>query len=143
MPPQPVAAVTMIVVFTTRTPDGNTTPDEAVLGTTLRVASDTTVFDSVPQHLTQQVVPRALTLEVVAVETTWVEIVIDSKTRRSETLNPGEIRLLDADRDFTVTLGNAGGVELRLNGRRLPALGPRGAVVRDAVITQESLEEIP
>lgn len=137
------AAVTMVVVFSTGTPDGQTMPAEPALGTTIPMTSDTTAYDSVPRHVTQPIIPAALTLEIVAVDTTWVEIITDSKIRRAETLDPGEIRLLDADHDFAVTLGNAGGVELRLNGRRLPALGPRGAVVRDAIITREILDKIP
>ena len=137
------AIVTVILVLSSGALDGKTVSDELTSGTTIPLVSDTVAFDSVSQHLTQPVIPAQLTLEVVAVETTWVEIITDGKTRRSETLNPGEIRLLDADHGFTVTLGNGAGVELRLNGRRLPALGPRGAVVREAIITQESLEEMP
>ncbi|PYO52219.1 MAG: DUF4115 domain-containing protein, partial [Candidatus Rokuibacteriota bacterium] len=35
---------------------------------------------------------------------------------------------------FVLTLGNAGGVSLELNGRTLPPLGPSGAVISRIVL---------
>jgi cytoskeletal protein RodZ len=137
-------AVTVVVLLSSRASDDMPMSDGLGLGTTIPLTHDTTAHDSVVQaRVSQTTPPAALTLEIVAVETTWVEIITDSTKRRSETLNPGEIRLVDADHDFTVTLGNARGVELRLNGKELPAFGPRGAVIRDAVITREILDTIP
>jgi len=39
-----------------------------------------------------------------------------------------------SDRPFVVTIGNAGGVALELNGRALPPLGARGVVVPRLVL---------
>lgn len=76
-------------------------------------------------------------LQIVAVESTWVEASSDGQIRIHELLMPGEVRIIDAAREYYVTLGNAGGVELSLNGARLPPPGPRGMVVRNMRIHAE------
>ena len=41
-------------------------------------------------------------------------------------------------RPFTLTVGNAGGVKLELNGRAVPSLGPRGVVIPRLVLPAEA-----
>jgi cytoskeleton protein RodZ len=72
------------------------------------------------------------------VETTWVRIVPDGAPPSEETLAPGTVREWRSAGRFRVTLGNAGGVELVLDGQALPRLGERGAVVRNASIPAEA-----
>jgi hypothetical protein len=64
------------------------------------------------------------------VEPTWIRVQIDEARPTEELLSPGTTRQWTADRRFLLTVGNAGGVELELNGKVLPSLGARGAVVR-------------
>ncbi len=102
---------------------------------------DSTPF---PPRTVSTLVPVAtprLTLQIIASDTTWVEVSADGKARQSETLNPGHIRLIDAENEFLLTLGNAGGVELKLNGRIVQPLGKRGEVVRGVVINENSIVE--
>lgn len=42
---------------------------------------------------------------------------------------------------FVITMGNAGGATFQLNGKDIGALGKRGAVVRNAVISETSLKK--
>ena len=72
-----------------------------------------------------------------AVDTTWVRVKPAGAPPTEETLSPGTVREWRSAGGFRVTLGNAGGVELELDGRALPALGERGQVVRDAAIPDE------
>jgi hypothetical protein len=51
-----------------------------------------------------------------------------------ETIPPGEIREWVSNRPFVLTIGNAGGIALELNGRPVPSLGPRGAVITRLVL---------
>jgi hypothetical protein len=69
-----------------------------------------------------------------ATEATWVRVRTEDGATTEETIPAGSIREWASDRPFTVTLGNAGGVTLELNGQRLPRLGPSGAVVRGLVL---------
>jgi hypothetical protein len=58
----------------------------------------------------------------------------DEGQERRVLLEKGQIVRFVADKGFLVTVGNAGGVELSLNGKPLPSLGKSGQVVRDLVI---------
>ena len=73
-------------------------------------------------------------LQIVAVDSTWVEVSVDGQMRLHELLMPGEVRIIDASAEYRLTLGNAGGVELTLNGERLPSPGPLGMVIRNMII---------
>ena len=69
-----------------------------------------------------------------AIETTWVRVQPDGGEPTEETLAPGMVREWHSAGSFRVTLGNAGGVELELDGQAVPALGQRGRVVRDVIV---------
>jgi hypothetical protein len=64
-----------------------------------------------------------------AVEPTWIRVQPDDGRATEETLPPGASREWSAERRFLVTIGNAGGIEITLNGTALPPLGPKGAVI--------------
>lgn len=75
-----------------------------------------------------------LTLDVEALELTWVVVQSDGASPHEALLRPGErVRWTASDR-FTLTLGNAGGVRVELNGQPQGPFGPRGKVVRDIVL---------
>ena len=49
-------------------------------------------------------------------------------------MTAGESRTFEARKTFRLTLGNAGGVRVSVDGRPLAPLGRSGQVVRDVVI---------
>jgi cytoskeletal protein RodZ len=63
-----------------------------------------------------------------ASEASWVSISVDGKVRFSGVLQPNERREVNADEKVKVIAGNAGGVDISLNGKNIEALGPRGQV---------------
>jgi hypothetical protein len=67
-------------------------------------------------------------------ETTWIRVRTEDGRTSEETVPAGEVREWVSDRPFVLTVGNAGGVSLELNGRVLPPLGARGAVIQRLVI---------
>jgi cytoskeletal protein RodZ len=69
-------------------------------------------------------------LVIRAVEPTWVRVQTDEGRVAEELLPAGASREWAAERRFLLTIGNAGGVELTLNGRALPSLGPKGTVIQ-------------
>jgi cytoskeleton protein RodZ len=81
--------------------------------------------------------PADRVLVMRATDTTWVRVQPDGGPVTEETLSPGAVREWRSAGRFRVTLGNAGGVELELDGRALPALGSTGQVVKDATIPRE------
>ena len=56
---------------------------------------------------------------------------VDGKETWDVLLKPQEKLEWQAEGEFLLTVGNAGGVQVRFDGKDLGALGPRGKVVRD------------
>lgn len=75
-------------------------------------------------------------LLIKAVEPTWIRVQPDEGRATEELLPAGASREWSAERRFLVTIGNAGGVELALNGKVLPPLGPRGTVIQRLELPQ-------
>lgn len=72
-----------------------------------------------------------LVLEIRTLELTWLVVRSDENEPREALLHPGEIVKWQANERFLLTLGNAGGVEVRLNGVLQGPFGETGVVVRD------------
>lgn len=84
------------------------------------------------------VVAEGQRLVVRAVEPTWVRVQTDHGTAVEEILPAGAVRELKSQTRFVLTVGNAAGLELTLNGQRLPPLGGRGAVIRELVLPPDA-----
>lgn len=68
------------------------------------------------------------------IEPTWIRVRTVEGRFTEETIPAGEVREWVSSAPFVLTVGNAGGVTLELNGRPLPPLGERGAVIPRLVI---------
>jgi transcriptional regulator with XRE-family HTH domain len=80
--------------------------------------------------------PTSQRLLVKAIEPTWIRIQTDDLRAVDELLPPGAIREWTAEKRFLLTVGNAGGIEIELNGRPMPRLGERGTVIRQLELPQ-------
>ena len=67
-------------------------------------------------------------LTIAATETSWVQVTIDGFQQKEALLQPGERVTWTAEREFRLTVGNAGGVSVELNGTPIDSLGPSGRV---------------
>jgi cytoskeleton protein RodZ len=67
-------------------------------------------------------------------EPTWIRVRTEDGRSSEETVPAGQTREWISNRPFVLTLGNAGGVTLELNGRTLPPLGASGAVISRIVL---------
>lgn len=75
-------------------------------------------------------------LVVRAIEPTWIKVQMDGVGSVQELLPTGATRQWSARERFVLTVGNAGGLQLELDGQALPPLGARGAVIRELVLPQ-------
>ncbi|HPC74775.1 MAG TPA: DUF4115 domain-containing protein [Syntrophales bacterium] len=73
---------------------------------------------------------KKYTLRVEAKELTWLRVKEDRQAARQYLLQPGERLSRQAAERFEIDIGNAGGVELFLQGKSLGAPGKRGEVLR-------------
>jgi hypothetical protein len=87
--------------------------------------------------------PDRLELEVKVIEDTWVIMQVDGQPALNQVLRAGETRKLEAENELRFeVVGNAGGLELALNGHAVPAMGPRGKVVRGFSLDWEALKRL-
>jgi len=69
-------------------------------------------------------------LEVFATDTTWLLVTIDGTQKKETLLKPGESEKWQADQNFSLKIGNAGGIKLVFDGKNLGPLGKKGQVIR-------------
>jgi len=67
-------------------------------------------------------------------ETTWMRVRTEDGRTSEETIPANEVREWVSNGPFVLTIGNAGGVSLELNGRSIPRLGSSGAVITRMVL---------
>jgi hypothetical protein len=68
-------------------------------------------------------------LDIKAIEDTWLKVIIDDQKPEEIMLKPGDTRQIEARNQFNLLIGNAGGVELQLNGSPVEVSGKSGQVV--------------
>jgi transcriptional regulator with XRE-family HTH domain len=84
----------------------------------------------------------AQVLTIAASEPSWVQVMIDGGQPKEAILQPGERITWAAEREFRLTVGNAGGVSVALNGEPVGPLGPSGRV-RTLVLPRPSTTVSP
>ena len=72
---------------------------------------------------------KKLRLTITAVEDLWIKVIIDNEAPNEYNLISGEQLELEASVGYNLLIGNAGGCELKLNGKPVPISGKIGEVV--------------
>ncbi len=85
---------------------------------------------------------EGLMLELTANKECWVAVQADGVRVIDRVLAQGETQRFHAHREIVLSVGNAGGVAFRINGRNGVALGKDGEVRRNIVITHQSLPSL-
>jgi len=70
-----------------------------------------------------------VTVELVITDESWVQVLVDGVKAFEGTLQPGERRHWTGERQVAVRAGNAGGVEIIVNGQSMGLMGEPGQVV--------------
>lgn len=89
--------------------------------------------------ITKPTQPDSLRLEMVTLDSVWMTIIIDASPVREYLFPPNRKGSWIAQERFALTMGNAGGATFKLNGIELGALGRRGAVVRNVILSQANI----
>jgi hypothetical protein len=84
----------------------------------------------------------AVRVEVVAQEAAWISARADGQYSFSGVLEPNQTRTVEANQNVLLKVGNAGGVEVRLNGKSIGSLGAKGAV-RSIQFTSGGFQIVP
>ena len=77
-----------------------------------------------------------------ATEESWVEVKAkDDSPVLSQVLNPGDTYMAPNTPDLKLTTGNAGGLEIRVDGKEIRSLGGTGTILREILLAADSLLE--
>jgi cytoskeletal protein RodZ len=82
-------------------------------------------------------------LVILARENCWVDLKADGKVLFRRVLEKGRSESWQAKDKIELSLSNAGGVELQVNGQRFTNLGRKGQALRNIVITEKEGLRIP
>jgi cytoskeletal protein RodZ len=105
-------------------------------------ASTSTTAPAPVPALASSVAGEPLRLTIQFTGDSWIKLDADGHQLLNDELKKGDRREYEAREAFVFhTIGNAGGVELALNGVRLPAFGGAGEVVHQRVLNRESLQQ--
>jgi cytoskeletal protein RodZ len=80
-----------------------------------------------------------LILTMTAEQSCWVEVRADGETVINRVLAEGESETLEAQGEIVLSVGNAGGLAIRVNDQPALPLGASGEVRKNIVITRQSL----
>ncbi|HVY91401.1 MAG TPA: DUF4115 domain-containing protein, partial [Bryobacteraceae bacterium] len=69
---------------------------------------------------------RPVQVVLTARDVVWVQVSADGRTAFVGTLHPNDKRMIEADDQVKVLMGNAGGLDISLNGKTLDPLGTKG-----------------
>ncbi len=84
---------------------------------------------SSPIEKHSEYISEKLLLKIMALEVTWIKVIIDEKDPKEYVMHPGDHLEFEASSDFNLRIGNAGGIKLTLNDESLGVLGKSGQVV--------------
>jgi cytoskeletal protein RodZ len=84
---------------------------------------------------------KGISLDIKAVERTWVAVQIDSQPVREATFEAGESFTYRGAKRIEFVLGNAGGLDMTFNKKRLERIGRSGEVAT-LVFTPQGVEKI-
>jgi transcriptional regulator with XRE-family HTH domain len=85
---------------------------------------------------------EALVLTMTARQDCWVEVRADGETVVNRVLAQGESQTLEARGEIVLSVGNAGGLSIRVNDRPARPLGRSGEVRKNIVITRQNLPSL-
>ena len=89
------------------------------------------------------VAPEGLRLRIDARGPVWLSITADGQKQWQGTLHPNQSRQVQAAESVRLTVGDAGAVELNLNGKPLPSLGRAGEVKTVTITAKGTPEPAP
>jgi cytoskeletal protein RodZ len=96
----------------------------------------------IPQSRSTEIAPQVgstLKLGIRAKEDCWIQLRADGRVVFQSILRKGRVETWQAKNKIELSLGNAGVVDLEINGKLISSLGRKGQVLKNIVITKEGI----
>ena len=126
--PTAVEAEPTATVAPTDTPAPTATPDRSAQSPT-STAAPTRTPTATRTPRPSPTAAEGVTLSIRVIERAWLQVTVDGQELPGELLEVGAERTWEADQTIFFICGNAGGVEVTVNGEELGTLGGRAEVV--------------
>jgi len=84
-------------------------------------------------------VVKIISLDIRAKENCFIQVKSDGRVIFQNILKKGRSESWQAKDKIELSLGNAGAVELEVNGKRISGMGRRGQAIKNILITKEGL----
>lgn len=141
-----LAAIAVLAIALTLRRGGE--GDERSLPDPVPMAAEPVVLPSDRVYPSPTVVPvsdakgDSLVLTMTAEQDCWVEVRADGETVVNRVLAQGESQTFEARGEIVLSVGNAGGLSIRVNDRPALPLGRSGEVRKNIVITPQSIPSL-
>jgi cytoskeleton protein RodZ len=107
------------------------------------LGDDAQAADQTPPPAETAVVSNApVRVDLNAGEEVWISISSDGRNVFASALQPHETKVIEASEKVRILIGNAGGVEISLNGKPIGPIGPRGQI-RVVELTPAGFQIVP
>ncbi len=81
-------------------------------------------------------------IKIIAIEDSWIEMILENEVAYNWLLRKGEERVFKVRDKITFRkIGNAGGIILYYNNKKLKPLGKQGEVIKNLILTKDAIKE--
>lgn len=98
-------------------------------------------FDAPAEEITPVEKLDSLSLVIATIDTSWIRILVDGEGEQEYIMKPDREKEFKASNEFVLLTGNAGGLELYLDGEKLEFDNPKGAI-RNFLINRNGIRKI-
>lgn len=134
-----LGGILLILLLIYLTSQGPSTPPAPISSETGRKEEPASAPSSLPIQPASEQAGETVSLQLKAVERTWIRFQIDDQAEKEAMLQPGETLNLQETNHVHLLVGNAGGLDLTVNGKKLERFGGSKEVV-SLVLTPEGVE---
>ncbi|KUO74652.1 MAG: XRE family transcriptional regulator [Desulfosporosinus sp. BRH_c37] len=146
-----VVAIVLVITIAALSRSGNKLVDSPYAPAALPSAPQT-VEITPPPSSSVPIVPNSanlaattqegLTMQLVFIQPCWIEVRVDGQPSFQGTFTTGTSKEVKGTNKIElVSVGNAGGLSVTLNGKALPSLGKAGEVLHNIILTKDSLNQ--
>ena len=124
-----ITGILLIVRYTDLFPETPPSPSTAPPESTAREAPSTAAAPSAERYRPAENASEKLKLRVVAMEHTWLKVIVDDQSARSYDLKPEDRLELEGTNNFNLMIGDANGLQIFFNDEPVKIFGSSGQVV--------------